>query len=625
MESESVGRRAVRAMGRHQVSAAIVAAAAAVLVVSGGDVRAATRTENFDTAPPNWVGINNTAAGNSYGFSNTNNTGQASGAGEAGGTFTRSGAVNRGMYGDTTIGPLNQNDIIHGDGEFSFGNGATADTDGGFGHQDTAWMQGQGFNVNCLGVGIFEGNPTPASNFRFAALIYTDNNVERVGPRINVPAGQCKFVYDWNPNTDTLTAKLLDTSGVQVPGAISSITVPSSDTFNFDAFGIGSAFNGNTNTGNTYQYFIDAVTYTIQGPPPNPGWNVDADGSWHDAANWLGAVPTTSGSVANFHGAITQGRVVWANNNITVGTLSFDNANSYLLTGLGTLTLQVPSGSGAINVQQGTHKINLPMTVASNTTVTVNGGATLIVADPVTVNSGVTLTHAGAGTKLYQSTITVLGGGGVVFGGATAVEALTLAAGAHGEIAAGASSVLQAGQLNVSGGQLDLQDNKIVTSTAAGSARNGVYDGVQGMVQSGHNGGQWNGNGIVTSQKDAKTGLTAIGVATRAEGTVAMYTYGGDANLDGFVSGDDYSAIDFNITVPGASGWEKGDFNYDGIISGDDYSVIDFNIMAQGAPLTGTAGLSGIRAVPEPASALAVSAITALLCGRRRQRNGEIP
>ena len=63
------------------------------------------------------------------------------------------------------------------------------------------------------------------------------------------------------------------------------------------------------------------------------------------------------------------------------------------------------------------------------------------------------------------------------------------------------------------------------------------------------------------------------------------YTYAGDANLDGVISGDDYSSIDFNLEVPGASGYFNGDFNYDGIISGDDYSTIDFNILAQGAPL----------------------------------------
>jgi hypothetical protein len=103
---------------------------------------------------------------------------------------------------------------------------------------------------------------------------------------------------------------------------------------------------------------------------------------------------------------------------------------------------------------------------------------------------------------------------------------------------------------------------------------------------------------------DASAGLTAVGAATGAQvrgltggqtdsfrgepidatSIVAMYTYAGDANLDGIVSGDDYSSIDFNVAVSGASGWYNGDFNWDGIVSGDDYSAIDFNILAQGAP-----------------------------------------
>ncbi|MEA2707533.1 MAG: hypothetical protein QOF78_134 [Phycisphaerales bacterium] len=66
---------------------------------------------------------------------------------------------------------------------------------------------------------------------------------------------------------------------------------------------------------------------------------------------------------------------------------------------------------------------------------------------------------------------------------------------------------------------------------------------------------------------------------------LVKYTYQGDANLDGFVSGDDYSSIDFNIGIAGATGYHNGDFNHDGIISGDDYSSIDFNYTGQGAPL----------------------------------------
>jgi hypothetical protein len=109
----------------------------------------------------------------------------------------------------------------------------------------------------------------------------------------------------------------------------------------------------------------------------------------------------------------------------------------------------------------------------------------------------------------------------------------------------------------------------------------------------------------VTTRPDALAGLTTLAVAEAADvrgvmgsqttlfsgqtvdatTVVVKYTYGGDANLDGVVSGDDFSAIDFNAGGQGSNGWYNGDFNYDGVIGGDDYSAIDFNILAQGAPL----------------------------------------
>ena len=115
------------------------------------------------------------------------------------------------------------------------------------------------------------------------------------------------------------------------------------------------------------------------------------------------------------------------------------------------------------------------------------------------------------------------------------------------------------------------------------------------------NAGAWDGSGLITSQGDAAAGLTTLGIATAdatgyAGGTfggvsagsgdlLVMYTYMGDANLDGFISADDYSAIDFNVGEPNSFAYFNGDFNYDGFISADDYSAIDFNLGAQGLPI----------------------------------------
>src|SRR5205807_4390012 len=142
----------------------------------------------------------------------------------------------------------------------------------------------------------------------------------------------------------------------------------------------------------------------------------------------------------------------------------------------------------------------------------------------------------------------------------------------------------------------------------------------------GRGNGTWNGtSGIVTSQTNATQSiLNSIGVATAAQvkntaatatatwsgqtvsgtDTLVMYTYGGDANLDGKIDISDYGRIDFNIPL-GTNGWYNGDFNYDGKIDISDYGIIDFNIGIQGAPFASGCGIGeGLSAVavPEPAA-----------------------
>jgi hypothetical protein len=193
--------------------------------------------------------------------------------------------------------------------------------------------------------------------------------------------------------------------------------------------------------------------------------------------------------------------------------------------------------------------------------------------------------------------------------------------------------------------RIDLKDNKLITAAPVGTASGGVYDGVTGLIQRGRNGGGWGGSGIVTSQSSATTSnFTSIGIATGSQvkgiaagatavwggqtvtgsDTLVMYTYGGDANLDGKLNVDDYGHIDSSIPI-GLTGWFNGDFNYDGKINVDDYGIIDFNIGIQGAPFptgAGSASLSAVSAVPEPASGIlfvaAGCAATTLFARRRK-------
>src|SRR5207237_3197293 len=116
--------------------------------------------------------------------------------------------------------------------------------------------------------------------------------------------------------------------------------------------------------------------------------------------------------------------------------------------------------------------------------------------------------------------------------------------------------------------------------------------------------------GVATAQQ-AK-GLTNptdttvwAGQTVTGSNTLVMYTYGGDANLDGKIDISDYGRIDFNVPL-GVSGWFNGDFNYDGKIDISDYGIIDFNVGIQGPPfnsaaIAATPRVARLASVPEPA------------------------
>jgi hypothetical protein len=216
--------------------------------------------------------------------------------------------------------------------------------------------------------------------------------------------------------------------------------------------------------------------------------------------------------------------------------------------------------------------------------------------------------------------------------------------------------------LSASGGVVDVTNNKIIISQASfnsptptGSPTEDpwIYDGVHGLVQQGRGNGVWDGtSGITTSMTDATSGvLTSLATASGAElglgpgdtmlfggqtmtdtDTVVMYTWGGDADLNGDLNGDDYFFIDSNVINSGSVfGYTKGDFDYNGLINGDDYFILDSNITFQNstggdeglifwvrAPERGDGG--GLAAVPEPASIGVLGMAACSLLGRRRRR-----
>jgi autotransporter-associated beta strand protein len=375
-----------------------------------------------------------------------------------------------------------------------------------------------------------------------------------------------------------------------------------------------------------------------------------AGGTWYNIESAAGNL-TISGVNNALTGSTRQLFLKGAGDGEITGALTATSAvDSYVVTkqGAGTWTL-----SGA-NTYNWVNNVNVSQTTVEGGILRTTGVGTLGAAGGPVLNNATIQSYSNNTLGTVNGTGTLVVGDGTTGVNVSATHfrqgAVSVANGSTASVVADVTGngTSKIGTLSVTGtGKFDMKRNKVITDTPVGSgvAGGGNYTAgsVSRLVQSASNGGAWDGPGLTTSEGDATAGLTSIGVALASavrdfgvgttllfagqtitpSSTLAMYTYAGDANLDGQITGDDYSGIDFTILDSGnTGGWFNGDFNYDGFVSGDDYSAIDFNILAQGAafPTGGAASLSGVTAVPEPATLSVLGLGAAAAMGRRRRR-----
>jgi hypothetical protein len=148
-------------------------------------------------------------------------------------------------------------------------------------------------------------------------------------------------------------------------------------------------------------------------------WNLDGSGDFNAPGNWAltSSAPNANTVTAIFGNALTDPvATVFTNTNVTVKELRFDNTNSsqYVLAGAGQITLEADTGSALINVANGSHQIQVPLSLESNVTASAVGGASLDINAPVTLN-GNTLTNSSPGQiRLNNGTIAAGSGAGAV-------------------------------------------------------------------------------------------------------------------------------------------------------------------------------------------------------------------
>jgi hypothetical protein len=294
------------------------------------------------------------------------------------------------------------------------------------------------------------------------------------------------------------------------------------------------------------------------------------------------------------------------------------NADVWLGNGDGALREPVPFATGtspaAVAVgdfnRDGRADVATANGGSNNVSVLLNDGnwATKVFVGPGGGGSGGTWSNASnwspAGVPEASDYVAIADEKSVSLAGSATVAGLALSGGATLSVGQSGNRVLRTTSLNITGAaRLNLNDNDLIIDYPGAGAGGSPMSDVFANLVAGR--AATPTSGIYSGTANASGGMHALGVAEAsdvlgisgaatdtfsgqtvdASCVLVKFTYAGDANLDGRITGDDYSAIDFNILLPGASGWWNGDFNFDGLVTGDDYSLIDFNLLAQGAPL----------------------------------------
>ena len=401
-----------------------------------------------------------------------------------------------------------------------------------------------------------------------------------------VPSNEFSFATDqWN-SAQLLIDHATGAATLNIGTQSKSFTVADPGANRIDSFHI----QNDNDSGNGKVSFFDNIVVNFVDVLGT--WGKNAGGDWNLPGSWSdGTVPNAVGAQATLGNIITAPRTVYADTPITVGTLIFDSAQLYNLSGAASLSLEVASGTGQIGVVNGSHKINLPTFFASDTNINIASGATLTLADPVTIRAGKTVSNVGNGSLLIQAPLTIEGGG-------------TLAVGAAPLGLFGAASLVGSARINVGSQSVnfDYRGQPNPAST------------IEAQLTTGYADGAWTGEGIMTSASDSTKGLGWVD-DTANQNVKVKLTYYGDTNLSGTVDSTDFSAFVAGYGETSGGTWANGDFNYD-----DKVNTLDFNMLAGnfGAAAIPSPALGSV--VPEPATAALLALGGLLTAARRRSR-----
>ena len=300
-------------------------------------------------------------------------------------------------------------------------------------------------------------------------------------------------------------------------------------------------------------------------------WTNNVDGNWTAVANWSSnpSYPHSAGDAAWF-GVGTALRTVTLDANVSVATINFTNANSFVISGANTLTLDKSGNGAAIQVTAGTaNAIQTPVSLNDNVTITPSSGTIVtlsgIISNAPSVAKTMTIGGAGKVALTYANTYGPASSGTV---GTTLSGGGTLQLGNNNALGAGDLSISASGTIQA-GGSVSITNN-----IALGSSVTATVDANSSSLNLS---GTISGSSAIVNKNTAGT-LTLSGTNTYSGGTTLSagqlnINYGGSSSANSAIgtgaltiSGgtlDNTSSGDVTLAPNNAQNW-NGDFTYAG-------------------------------------------------------------
>ena len=343
-------------------------------------------------------------------------------------------------------------------------------------------------------------------------------------------------------------------------------------------------------------------------------WQGAAGGNWSDAGNWSAGVPHGKGATARLtSGAAT---VVTADGPRTIGRLFLGGADHSIQGSAITFdNTDVVTPVGApITVSSHAQTIgaNVTTVAASDLTIDVAGGASLLLGGGIGNLAGKAISKSGEGV-LSIAEVQAHGAGASLLVTAGTVN---LDTDAGVPAVAGTAALANLG-VSITGGQLRLGANQTLASMSSQVSGGIDLAGRQVMAYAAGDEAAMNaavGDGRLIDSTAGAHASASIGVAGRPDAhgeemVLIRLTRLGDANCDGTVNFGDLLRLSQNYNTSGRT-WDQGDFNYDTQVNFADLLRLSQNYnQSFASPI----------AVPEP-SALGLLVAGGGLLARRRGR-----